>query len=150
MGEHVGKRQQQVLIDNGSTHDFLDLSMAKKLGWKDFGGEFDAVQIAGGKSLKVYGCWKGFRWKMQGREFVCDVRVIELHTCDLVLGLSWLKSIKQAFWDYENMVMHFWYKRELCKLQATLQKSLQVVSSKNFELKGEFMKLDLKAGYEVG
>ena len=34
---HVGWRTLQILIDNGSTHDFLDYDLAKRLCWKENG-----------------------------------------------------------------------------------------------------------------
>ncbi|RDX95170.1 hypothetical protein CR513_22345, partial [Mucuna pruriens] len=47
----VGCRTLKILIDNGSTHDFLDYDMAKRLGWKENGAELSAVEVAGGKRL---------------------------------------------------------------------------------------------------
>ena len=56
----VWKWEIQVLIDNGSSHDFLDFKLARKLGWKAGNEIFPTVQVAGGKSLNVHGICKGF------------------------------------------------------------------------------------------
>lgn len=110
--------------------------MAKKLGWKDFGGEFGFVQVTTDRKLKVYGCWQKFIWKMQGREFVCDVRAIELHTYDLVLGLSWLKSIKYAFQDYKNTVMQFWYKGNFVSFKKPSKNHCKLCSQRIWSYEG--------------
>ncbi|KAK4276253.1 hypothetical protein QN277_019221 [Acacia crassicarpa] len=111
---NVGKKVIQVLIDNGSTHDFMDYDFAVKMGWKNTEPPLAAVQVAGGQKLQVFGVWHGFRWKMQGLDFVCDIRIIKLNTFDIVLGLTWLKTIKSALWDYEKLSMQFWYRGKLC------------------------------------
>lgn len=41
--------------------------------------------------------------------FTFDLRVMDLKTYDVVLGLKWLKSIKNAFWDYETVSIYLWY-----------------------------------------
>jgi len=116
----VGRKMLQILIDNGSTHDFLDYALAKRLGWKANGDELSAVEVAGGKRSKVYGMWKNFKWRMQDEDFTSDLRVMELHTYDMVLGLKWLKSIKNAFWDYDALVVYFSYNgKMLTSTQAT-------------------------------
>lgn len=74
----AGKKSVQILIDNGSTHDFLDLMLAKKLGWHEEGYKGEYVQVVGDRRLRVHGIWQDFRWKMQGLEFTCDLRIIEL------------------------------------------------------------------------
>ena len=51
-------------------------------------------------------------------DFTFDLRVMDLKTYDVVLGLKWLKSIKNAFWDYETLSMYFWHEGALRKLQA--------------------------------
>ena len=50
--------------------------------------KFPTVQVASGKSLNVHGIWKGFSWRMQGLEFVCGFRMVDLNTYDVVLGLK--------------------------------------------------------------
>ncbi|XP_028791570.1 uncharacterized protein LOC114747408 [Neltuma alba] len=131
---YVGRRPIQILIDNGSTHDFLDLTIAQKLGWKTDYVHNSHVQVAGGKMLKVHGLWRDFKWKMQGLDFTFDFRILDLHTYDMVLGVKWLKSIKNAFWDYERMVMYFWKNDQICKLQANPPNTWQIIQSQKAEL----------------
>lgn len=80
----VGKRPVHILVDNGATYDFLDYALAKKLGWKGKPDHLAKVEVAGGIRLKVYGVWKGFKWRMHGQDFVWDPRIMEIKTYDLV------------------------------------------------------------------
>ncbi|XP_054814737.1 uncharacterized protein LOC129315194 [Prosopis cineraria] len=132
---YFGKRKLHILIDSGSTHDFLDFNVAKRLGWQADGTKEEWVEVAGGRRLKVHGIWEGFKWRMQGLEFSFDFRILELHTYDLILGLKWLKSIKNAFWDYESLTMFFWLEGKMCKLQAMPSNTLRVVQPKRVEIK---------------
>lgn len=104
---YCGKRKLQILIDNGSAHNFLDYNVAKKLGWQPDRTNESWVEVVGGRKLKVHGIWRGFKWPMKGLEFTFNFRIVELHTYDLVLGLEWLKSIKNTFSNYESLTMFF-------------------------------------------
>ena len=131
---HVGKRVIQILVDTGSTHDFLDYNLAVKLGWKPSATPVVMVQVAGGQKLQIFEVWHGFRWNMQGLEFICDLKIVQLNTCDVILGLTWLKTIKSALWDYEKLSMKFWYKGQVCELQASPLDSLWVLPSFQLEV----------------
>lgn len=84
----VGKRQIQILVDNRATYDFLDFALAKKLGWKGNTDPVTEVEVAGGIHLNGYGVWKDFKWRMQGQEFQWDLRIMEIKSYDLVLGMK--------------------------------------------------------------
>ncbi|GJY23222.1 gypsy/ty3 retroelement polyprotein [Tanacetum coccineum] len=66
---HVGKHKLHILVDYGSTHNFLDLNTAKKLGCQLISTCPMQVEIAGGiKLLSKYMC-KSFTWKCRGNIF---------------------------------------------------------------------------------
>lgn len=73
----------QVLIDTGSTHNFLDLNTAKKLGCVLTAiSPFD-VSVADGKVQSNYIC-KRLVWKMQGVSFDSDMLVLPIGGCNMV------------------------------------------------------------------
>lgn len=111
--------------------------MAKKLAWQYDCMRISWVEVAGEEKLKIYGMWKNFKWRMQGLESVFDFRILDLKTYDMVLGLKWLKSIKNAFWNYKTLTTYFWHGDQLCKLQATPPNSWMMVQPKRVETKGE-------------
>ena len=48
---HVGKKTIHILLDSGSTHNFLDEQLAKKLGYRLDPIPTQSVAIAGGTTL---------------------------------------------------------------------------------------------------
>ena len=51
---HVGKKTIHILIDSGSTHNFLDDKLARKLGYKLEPVPAQFVTIAGGNKLQCH------------------------------------------------------------------------------------------------
>ncbi|GJR30316.1 retrotransposable element Tf2 [Tanacetum coccineum] len=89
---YVGKHTVHVLIDSGSTHNFLDLRVAKKLGCKLKATCSMDVSVANRQIMNgSYEC-KGFKWTLQGVEFTSDVLILPLGGCEMVLGV-------QCYWS---------------------------------------------------
>lgn len=85
MGQY-GKRKLHILIDPGSTHNFVDLQMAKVLGCNLKAIKPMTVLAASGDLITNYKC-SDFTWKTQGYEFQAEVRTLPLGCSDLVLGV---------------------------------------------------------------
>lgn len=65
-GLHNKKKMLQILIDRVSTHNFLDLELAKEL----FECKLDSITtiiviVEGGTKLKASYICKGFMWQLQ-------------------------------------------------------------------------------------
>ncbi|XP_074300862.1 uncharacterized protein LOC141632195 [Silene latifolia] len=82
-----------ILIDSGSTHNFLDENTARKLGCKITPSYPVAVSVANGESLYIKSVVKKFSWQLQGETFQTDIMLVPLGTCDMVLGVQWLSSL---------------------------------------------------------
>lgn len=87
----VKNNQITMLVDSGSTHNFLDSSTAQKLGCYLTDIPHHEVTVAGGGKLVCNKMCANFTWQIQGVKFTNDVRIISLGGCDLVLGVQWLK-----------------------------------------------------------
>ncbi|GJT91008.1 putative mitochondrial protein [Tanacetum coccineum] len=72
---HVGKQSLHILIDTGSTHNFLDLDKAKKLGCTFSSTCPLKVDIPGGAQLISKNLCKKFAWKMHGEDFVDGIQI---------------------------------------------------------------------------
>ncbi|GJU22459.1 reverse transcriptase [Tanacetum coccineum] len=81
---HVGKHTLHILVDCGSTHNFLDLDTANKLGCQLVSICPLQVEVAGGnKMICKYMC-KGFTWRCRDVEFQSDVMIIPLGGCEMI------------------------------------------------------------------
>ena len=106
---HVGKRQIHILIDSGSTHNFLDENFAKKCGCKLEAMKVQSVTIAGGDKLLCHYMCKSFKWTLHSTEFQSEVYLLPLGSCDLVLGVQWLSTLGTIKWDFKQLKMEFFY-----------------------------------------
>lgn len=96
-----------ILVDSGSTHNFLDLTLAKKLGCNIESILSQAVGVADGNHLQCQHVCKCFQWSMQGQHFEADVLLISLGGCDMVLGVQWLTTLGPICWDFKALMMEF-------------------------------------------
>lgn len=88
-----GKRKLYILIDNGSTHNFIDLNVANEIGCLLETITPMAVTAASGSTMMTrYKC-TDFKWRMQGYNYSSEVRTLPLDCCDLVLGVQWLSTL---------------------------------------------------------
>ncbi|GKC79684.1 reverse transcriptase [Tanacetum coccineum] len=87
------EHQLHILIDSGSTHNFLDVNKAKRLGCKIWNTCPLAVAAAGEKQLISTSACKDFQWQLYGQTFTSDVLLLPLGGCDIVLGIQWLATL---------------------------------------------------------
>lgn len=81
-----------ILVESGSTHNFLDLAIAKKLGCQRDEIETQAVTVADGNHIVCQHKCKNFQWEMNKQCFEAEVLLISLGGCDMVLGVQWLST----------------------------------------------------------
>lgn len=102
-----GKKKLHILIDNGSTHNFLDIRVANELGCKlEKTKPMTVVAAIGDNVITGYRC-SNFEWKVQGYHLTTEVRTLPLDCCDLVLGVQWLSTLGPILWDFLNPRMEF-------------------------------------------
>ncbi|KAL5709495.1 hypothetical protein ACHQM5_020179 [Ranunculus cassubicifolius] len=114
----VKKQTITMLIDSGSTHNFLDAATAKQLGCVGRVTHPHLVSVAGGGKLQCDSMCPDFQWEIQGMQFSSDVRILPLGGCDLVLGVQWLQSIGPVVMDFRKLQMSFSYQGRQLVLQG--------------------------------
>ncbi|XP_070681796.1 uncharacterized protein [Malus domestica] len=96
-----------VLLDSGSSHNFIRLSIAKQLGWKvDSKNSFE-VMIANGGTIFSKGCYSQIKLHIQQYEYISNFYVLQLGGCDVVLGAQWLRTLGPILWDFDKLKMEF-------------------------------------------
>lgn len=83
-----GKVGLHVHVATGSTHNFINEQVIKKLDYpvQEVNGIW--VEIANGQEMKCNSLCKDFVWKMQDQEFKADVYLLPLDNYDLILGIQ--------------------------------------------------------------
>ncbi|KAK8951688.1 hypothetical protein KSP39_PZI004152 [Platanthera zijinensis] len=97
-----------ILIDSGSTHNFIDEKAAARLQCKLTPIPMFNVAIANGRTIASAHKVEEFQWRMQGVSFSSEMLVLPLGGCEVVLGVQWLITLGMVHWDFKNLLMEFY------------------------------------------
>lgn len=124
-----------MFIDSGSTHNFLDVNIAKKLGCKMETVASVKVDVANGDSISCVSVEKGLCWNLQCTRFVTDVLILPLRSCDMVLGVQWLETLGEIKWDFKELRTEFFVnkKRHVLRGSLTSRIAFKSLSCKDLE-----------------
>ncbi|KAH0737522.1 hypothetical protein KY290_036227 [Solanum tuberosum] len=104
---HVKGQTAQVLLDDGSTHNFITSRVAKSLKLPIESSVKFSVLVGNGHSLPCLGVIRDLSITIQGHTFSTDFFVIDLHGSDLVLGVIWLATLGPIMTDYAQRLFQF-------------------------------------------
>lgn len=107
-----------MLVDTGSTHNFVDLEVAKRVGCPTQLIKSHKVLVANEDKLQCNSKYVGFEWKMQETKFVADVLIMPIIGCELIIGIEWLNMIGVVKCDFSNLRMEFCWHGTGLLLQA--------------------------------
>ncbi|KAK4382273.1 Retrovirus-related Pol polyprotein from transposon [Sesamum angolense] len=125
---NVRDKPMHILIDTGSTHNFLDLETAKRLGCKLDNTKSFPVPIANGNKMYSSFAYKNFGWKMQGVPFTADMMILPLGGCDVVLGVQWLVTLGDLNWNFHQLQIEFHVGDKKVSLRGMQPSSVKVMS----------------------
>ena len=103
----IGTKGLCILIDSGSTHNFIDAKMVAKLGCVMKPTTELKVMAANGNELRCKEICRGFSWTMQGKKLQANVLALALDNYDLVLGIQWLVESGDIVWNFKKLHMKF-------------------------------------------
>jgi hypothetical protein len=106
----VGVLQSQVvsiLIDSGSTYNFLDPTFLAKVNLPIISTPRLQVKIANGDTIQCFGRVPHVSLKVQGHPIQAEFYLISLGGCDMVLEVQWLQTLGPVLWDFSLMTMKY-------------------------------------------
>ncbi|XP_074355720.1 uncharacterized protein LOC141695370 [Apium graveolens] len=130
---HVGKKELHILLDSGSTHNFIDVNKALKLQCKVDTITPMGVRVADGGQLICDKIIRGFTWKMQGHSFNADVLLLPLTGSDMVLGVQWFSNLGPVLWDFAKLTMQFKHNGQKVSLRGMGSKKLKSITSSKMD-----------------
>ena len=88
----IAERSVQILVDSGSSHSFISAAVATSLpGLRSL--QFPmVVRVADGSYLTCDSELPNVEWEVQGHSFHSTLRVIQLGSYDIILGMDWLEA----------------------------------------------------------
>lgn len=89
---YVGNQEVLVLIDSGSSGNFISETLVQRLQYPTQMADRVHVALADGGRLCSDQQIQGLTWWTQGYTFVTDVRLLKLGCYDMILGMEWLEE----------------------------------------------------------
>jgi hypothetical protein len=96
-----------VLIDSGSTHNFVDVELVSLLGLQLVQHKGVKVRVANGQLVPSPGKCQAVILKLQDFSFSAEFFVLPLAGCQVVLGVQWLRTLGPILWDFGKLTMQF-------------------------------------------
>jgi len=125
----VKNRVLAVLIDSGSTHSFIDEQAVSETGYVAEYSSPMKVTVVDGNYVMCHTSCPNFSWKMGGKSFKENLRIIKLGGCDLVLGNDWMKKNNPTKFDHEKRCVTIGRKSNKTVLHAIrVEGSLSMIS----------------------
>ncbi|XP_068304445.1 uncharacterized protein [Pyrus communis] len=97
----------RILLDSGSTHNFVDYMLVRKLGWPLQATKPFDVMIADRGKVRSQGCCKNLSLELGGYHCHIDLFALPLGGCDVVLVVQWHSSVGPVLWDFQLLTMEF-------------------------------------------
>ncbi|GJZ19340.1 ty3-gypsy retrotransposon protein [Tanacetum coccineum] len=103
------KHHITVLIDGGSTHNFIQSRLVSFMGLTVQPSPHLRVTVGNGDSLNCGGFCAQSTLVMGQHDFTMDLLILPLYGADIVLGVQWLATLGPTLFDYKNLWMEFDY-----------------------------------------
>ncbi|XP_039069068.1 uncharacterized protein LOC120215444 [Hibiscus syriacus] len=154
---HISRKPLNILIDSGSTHNFISGQ------WSKEGVELEqtnplTITVANGEKLYSSAMSKKLKWGIQGSQFEYDFRVLTLGGSDMVLGVDWMKKYSPLLMDFIHMTLSFQKDGEKITLRGgqnspiiklISDSKLQKLMEKNSDISGEIFMLSGEINTEM-
>lgn len=98
-----------ILVDTGSTHNFISESSARQIGCQIKQSVRFPVKVADGAELKCVGCCEKVCIVIGPLRFITDLYVLPIYGSEVILGVHWLQKLGQITWDFSTLTMAFAY-----------------------------------------
>jgi hypothetical protein len=123
----VGHHELIVLIDSGSTHNFINERVAEILHLPVVPTEPFAVKVANGVPLRCQGRFDNVHVLLQGIPFTLTLYSLPLIGLDMVLGVQWLEQLGTVGCDWKRMTMKFSWMNQHHQLEGIGNQPIQPI-----------------------
>ncbi|GJZ44771.1 ty3-gypsy retrotransposon protein [Tanacetum coccineum] len=128
----LGDQPVVVLIDGGSTHNFVQTRLAKHLSLVIQPSPYLNVTVGNGEKIDCGGFCKETHIQLGGSTFLIDFFVLPIYGADIVLGVDWLAQLGPILFDYKDLWLEFDYKGKRLKLKGLQTPSLHQITMNQF------------------
>jgi len=104
---YIKNRSVVVLIDSGSTHNFIHRRLADEIHWFVRHVSNFQILITNGGTMKCGGRCDNFKLQMGDYHLKSHMFSISMGGCDSVLGVEWIRTLGSITMDYQELYMRF-------------------------------------------
>ena len=124
----IGNHRVQILIDGGSTHNFLQQELVTTLSLQPQTTSTLRVTVGNGEELQCNQVCPEVAVHIQAHTFLVDFHILPICGADVVLGVQWLKSLGPVLTDYATLTMKFIYNDKLIELKGDRDANIDQIS----------------------
>jgi len=129
---HIAGDPILVLIDGGSTHNFIQEQLVAQLGLPCRTTTPLRVMVGNGQHLECHTTCEAITINLQNQSFTVDFYVLPIAGANVILEVQWLRSLGPVLTDYTNLRMQFFYDGRLVELQGDPEAHRGMLSSPQF------------------
>ena len=107
---HIKKKKVIVLIDSGSTHNFIHCKVAKEINCFLYPAPECQVMVANGGTINSSGKCHNIKLTMGEYVFNSPILSIPMGGDDVVLGVQWLQSLGTVAFNFQELFLNFFQK----------------------------------------
>ena len=122
-----------MLIDSGSTHNFIKPVLAERLGLPIQPTTHFRAYIGNCDFLVCQLYCPQVNLTMQGYAFTLDLFVLPIEEPDVVLGIQWLQRFGRVSHDYASMTMDFYWDGTSVSLRGNVTNSPSLITFNQFQ-----------------
>jgi hypothetical protein len=100
LGGIIHEVEVLILIDSGSSHSFISEQVAASLLGVSPSAQPTLVRVANGQIVQSCSELLQTKWSVQGYVFQSDLRVLQLQSFDMLIGMEWMER-------YSPMKVHW-------------------------------------------
>lgn len=121
-----------LLVDGGSTHNFIQLQLVSDLGLPTRSTNPLRVMVGNGQQLECTRHCEAVMVIIQATQFIVDLHVLPIAGANVILGVQWLKSLGPVLTDYNTLCMKFFHVGSFVELKGDTESTLNSLSSSQF------------------
>eukprot|EP00253_Pinus_taeda_P003142 PITA_03142 len=129
----IKHRPVVVLIDSGSTHNFIHQKVAETVHCFVRAVSNFQVQITDGGTMKCEGRCENFKLQMGDYQLKTHMFAINMGGCDIVLGADWLCTLGPITMDFQELYMSFKQNDHTHTLRGLQSGAPSIISSHRME-----------------
>ncbi|XP_047326513.1 uncharacterized protein LOC124930200 [Impatiens glandulifera] len=129
----IGKINVEILIDSGSTHNFINSKWLPHIKDKLIKTSTFSVSVADGNQLPSCLMYQQILCTIQDYEFMTDLRVLTMPKYDVILGIEWLVSLSDIHCDFLHQKFSFLHKNGRVTLRGNSDAEIcSILGAHNF------------------